>query len=334
MTFEGQARAATATPVAATITRVGAVGDFGRAHFGELLAPRVLEAELRRRLGPIEFRWFSEGAEPLPMDGGFTAEPLPVPEEQLDFLLRWDGPELAFLADRVFSPELLDQRVADLRLLNRLPSAPGPLVVVQGGNGCVDAVDEVAATVERTGLEAVVVEAVPCEGGTLFADALGARIDCCRVPAPGVEDVLAVVREAGLVLASSDAVLATASAFGVPYRSLGPSPLEGSPEEADRRLDEIAAEVQPIHGVEPPDIEPLRVAHLARGRRVLEERLRWLDRHEQLERELASVRSERDHARAHARWLEGQLEAIWHSKSWRLLKPGHALARLVRKLRR
>ncbi len=311
--------------------RVGAVGDFARESFGELLAPRVLEVELRRRLGDIEFRWFSEAPEPLPMDGGFTAEPLPVPEDQLDLVFHWDGPELGFLVDRVFSPKLLAQRVADLRLLGRLPPRGDGLVAVQGGTALLDRIDEICAAIAATGLEPVLVEAEPCEGDARFADALASRLDAPRVPASGVEDVVAVIGEVQLLLASSHAALATASALGVPSRKLGTHDVTGSAQQVDHRLDDIAAAAPPRKGAASRPLDAMRTAHGARGRQMLEERLRWLDRHECLERELATLRSERDNARAHAHWLQSQLEAIWGSRSWRLLTPVHNLVRAMRK---
>jgi len=314
--------------------RVGAVGSFSREHVGDLLAPRVLENELQRRLGEISFRWFSQSPEPLAMDGGFTAEPLPVPEDELDLIFEWDGPELALLAGRVFSPRLLEQRLADLRLLERLPLAGSGVVAIQGGEELLPRAAEIAYAALESGLDPVLVEAEPCNGDASFADALAERLGSWRVPMAGVEDVVATIGEARLLLASSPPALAIAAALGTPARNLGDGAALGEAAEAERLLDEIAARGSAKRAGEEPGPEPiLRTAHRARGRRLLEERLRWLDRHEELARAALTARSERDHAVARAEWLEAQLEQIWDSRSWRMLERARVLVARLRRVR-
>ena len=97
--------------------RIALCGLFDLPSYGDLLAPRVLERELRRRLPLARVHTYAPLGHPIAMDGGRPALPLPPKEElaeQHDLVVitgdvRHAGMQHVFLGD-------LENRREDLLL--------------------------------------------------------------------------------------------------------------------------------------------------------------------------------------------------------------------------
>lgn len=89
-------------------------------------------------------------------------------------------PDSGLVLDRLFSRDLLEERLESLRARGAYPSTKRPLVV-QGSSGLVRHVDAVAAAITRgikarPEIEVVLLEAGPCHGDDEFASALAPRL--------------------------------------------------------------------------------------------------------------------------------------------------------------
>ena len=192
-------------------------------------------------------------------------------------------PHPALLAPRVFAPRVIEKRTAFLRAMGWWPETATP-VVVQGGSAGAGRAAEVAAALGDTPV--VVIEAEP--GDAEFAAALLDHLPgALRLPGiAGVEDRVAAVAASSCVVAASPVLHALATAYGRPRSHLD-APSE--PEQADDRTadeDALDAEYDALAALVPgahpaplvaAEVEALRAALNARGRRLASERVLMAD---------------------------------------------------------
>ena len=138
-------------------------------------------------------------------------------------------PNTALLVRRVMSDEVLEKRLAYIRLLEWYPPRKPPLVV-QGDDSLLPHVGAIAVALEqvRRREPIVLLDLCPAKGNRSFSkglkEALGDeayRLDELAT----VEDLAAAIGNAGAFLGSSAAGVSTALAFGVPALHLAPDRL-------------------------------------------------------------------------------------------------------------
>jgi hypothetical protein len=136
-------------------------------------------------------------------------------------------PDPVLLADRLFRPDALEDRVSRWRDAGALPD--GDLLVVQGGGALVPHAEVIAEQVrlvcEAQGLTPVLVETSPTAGDEDFAVAIGDRLPGARrLPSEaGIEGVCAVIAWSAGVIGSSRAAGMIAAAFDRPAALLDPA---------------------------------------------------------------------------------------------------------------
>lgn len=163
-------------------------------------------------------------------------------------------PDPAFLSPRLFPPQLLAKRLAQLRASAGFPQ--GRPLVVQGNAGSLPHVSTLAAAVGRLRDEqelagVVIVETGPCHGDGEFAQALAAALPgSVRLPPGGLADVTAAIAASAGFIGTSLHGNITAVAYDRPHLVLawaGESKLEGfaaaieSPDCLVERADDIPA---------------------------------------------------------------------------------------------
>lgn len=219
----------------------------------------------------------------------------------------------AVLTPRVMPASLLEQRLELLLAMRWWPS-DAPVTVVQGRGADADhaggSLDALAAALQRDGATVVVIVADGVEGDGRFADALAERIGdhAIRVPAlAGVEDRVAAVAAADLVVAASGTLLALADAYGRPSvpleRALAGDLDPAPPADPAPAIATLDAEYDLLAGLAPPgtvaplvtsELLALRAALDARGRRLAAERLAMADYTWKLRGESEGLLGQRD----------------------------------------
>jgi hypothetical protein len=216
----------------------------------------------------------------------------------------------ALLAPRLFTPSLLEQRVAFLRAIGAWPRAERA-IVVQSGNHTRSA--PLSTESEAPPIVALVADPQKDEA---FADAVAAMPNGQRLPGhAGVEDQVAAIAGAAGVFAESLVVREVARAFGVPAAPLhsvadSPRPIanlhsrlsSAGPVTEAERIDadfDAIAQLAPgpiTNAFESSQLAAMRSALTARSRRLDAERVASAD---------ALLR-----ARIHAESIEEQLEKL------------------------
>jgi hypothetical protein len=295
-------------PTAAASLDVALVGPFDVPSLGWQLARRVLDAELRDRGADVTLRVFAPTAGPPGLD---PVEALGAPDAGLVSAFRsrfavvlvagdpalaapWAGPEqqvieldtnaddLARMARRHLDDDALTRHREFLVAMEWWPRDRGDVVVVQG---------EVATNGDAPNV--VVLEAEPGD------DRRGPRRISLREGA-SVDDVVAAIALADDVIATAPSVLALDAAFAEHDPSLIA---------LDAQLDDL---VRTLTGLEPQhlvtrEVDALRRALDARGRRIAWERTAMADRVWEIERRLEGELAARD-ARIAA--LEAERDAL------------------------
>lgn len=253
----------------------------------------------------------------------------------------------AILAPRVLPASLLEQRLEFLIAMRWWPTT-GTVALVQGSGADADRIagglDALATTLSRHAVTLVVVEADGVAGDGRFADTFDACLGdaAIRMPAlAGVEDRVAAVAAADLVVASSGTLLALADAYGRPAvpldaavagdltpRAAGDVGATGSA--LDAEYDVLAALVPPgtVAPLVTSELLALRAALGARGRRLAAERLAMADHAWKLRGESEGLLAQRD---AYIAALEAE-NALLRSRL--TIKARAAVGRAVRRLGR
>jgi polysaccharide pyruvyl transferase WcaK-like protein len=142
-----------------------------------------------------------------------------------------------FLIPRLLRPEVLEKRLAYLRVMGWFP-ADGPVVVVQGNRDLTRFAGDIATalralTAERPELTITLLETGNGHGDHEFAEALSHHLEgkVARMPSStGIEDIAAAIAAAELFVGISFHGNVTAAAFGRPHVILnlnGQSKLDG-----------------------------------------------------------------------------------------------------------
>jgi len=118
-------------------------------------------------------------------------------------------PDLAFVADRLFEPWLLEKRIGFLRATDAFPER-GEAIVVQANRDYVEEAPAIAGALRelldrREDASVVVAETGPCHGDGEFAEALAAELGgrARRLGVAGIEDLAAAIAGSGGFVGSS-----------------------------------------------------------------------------------------------------------------------------------
>lgn len=253
----------------------------------------------------------------------------------------------AVLAPRVLPASLLEQRLEFLLAMQWWPTT-GTVAVVQGSGADADRIagglDALATTLAGHALTLVLIDSDGVAGDGRFAGMLAGCVGdaAIRMPAlAGVEDRVAAVAAADLVVASSGTLLALAGAYGRPAvpldaalagdltpRSAGDVGAIGSA--LDAEYDVLAALAPPgtVAPLVTSELLALRAALGTRGRRLVAERLAMADHAWKSRGESEGLLAQRD---AYIAALEAE-NALLRSRL--TIKARAAVGRTVRRLGR
>lgn len=294
---------------------VGLVGSFGE-DLDAAITSRVFRHELRNRGCDVRvFFPTSEPVLPRALDAGEPVEPLPERFEHVDALVLVCGPEAiearapgvevfsapddaepGALLPRAVPRDVLDRRVAFLRLVGWYPEQSPVLVVEAGGMLKATGPDSAVTLPPEAGLEdrvAAVVAADDFEGGT-----------------------------------SSVAALRTAYRDGAPDTARLAALFDDIAEAARRhRVDDPYARVAELQ----ERLERLRTAYEARGRRLADERVAMADRVDELEREIEALQTELSDERRERDAATGEVDRLRNTKTFRATRGLRALYRRLRR---
>jgi len=305
--------------------RIGVWGAFDVPDYGNLLAARICEHELLRRLPHASICFYAprEAQDPIVIGSGPPAVALgdwtPARRaqlaEQLDLMVAVeDMPETAALARRLLSDDTAQRRLRYLRAVGRYPAEKPPLVL-ETNAAAADAIAEGRA--HDPALPIVLAALEPAESEAELAADHELSADVTLL------DLVVAIASARAFCGTSTAGVATARAFGVPaahdigavlHGNYAPDPQDDLVEKVDGHFDRLAAlaEESWSKGQGPADAaelaralaeaerqhEALLRAYVARGERILAEQERTAELLEALEAD--------DDARARAELAEAR----------------------------